>query len=79
VCLGAEAPVTDERQILALKQAWVRALETEDRAALERIVASDFTFIEPDGSLLTRDAYLTARAIIQPNVEKILERMYDFS
>jgi hypothetical protein len=71
VCLGAEAPVTDERQILALEQAWVRALE--------RIVASDFTFIEPDGSLLTRDAYLTARAIIQPNVEKILERMYDFS
>jgi hypothetical protein len=54
VCLGAEAPVTDERQILALEQAWVRALE--------RIVASDFTFIELDGSLLTRDAYLTARA-----------------
>lgn len=59
---AAEAPVTDERQILALEQAWVRALETEDRAALERIVASDFTFIEPDGSFLTRDAYLTDRA-----------------
>jgi ketosteroid isomerase-like protein len=59
---AAEAPAADERQILALEEAWGRALETKDRAALDRIVASDFTFIEPDGSVVTRDAYLTVRA-----------------
>lgn len=62
IASAAGTPVTDERQILALEEAWVRALETEDRAALERIVASDFTFIEPDGSLLNRNAYLADRA-----------------
>lgn len=59
--LAAEAPGADERQILALEQEWGRALETKDRATLDRIVASDFTFIEPDGSVLHRDAYLTDR------------------
>ena len=61
LCLAAQTPLPDERQILALEQAWVRALETEDQAALNRIVAFDFTFIEPDGSLLTRDVYLKDR------------------
>ena len=58
---ATEAPNSDERQILALEEAWVRALEAEDHAALDRIVASDFTFIEPDGSLLNREAYLADR------------------
>jgi len=59
---AAEPPLNDERQILALEEAWVSALETENRAALERIVAPDFTFIDPDGALLDRAAYLADRA-----------------
>jgi hypothetical protein len=59
---AAKPVLTDRDQILALEEAWGRALETQDRAALERIVASDFTFIEPDGSVLTRAAYLADRA-----------------
>jgi hypothetical protein len=55
-------PGADERQILALEQEWGRALETRDRATLDRIVASGFTFIEPDGSVLHRDGYLADRA-----------------
>jgi ketosteroid isomerase-like protein len=59
--VSAAQPVSDESQILALEEAWGRALETKDRPAFERILASDFTFIEPDGSLLTRNAYLEDR------------------
>jgi ketosteroid isomerase-like protein len=58
---AAEPPPSDERQILALEEAWGRALEKEDRSTLERIVAADFTFIEPDGSIVDRSAYLADR------------------
>lgn len=66
VCITAiasaeKAPLTDERRILDLEDAWARALENEDRSTLEKIVAADFTFIEPDGRLLNRAAYLADR------------------
>jgi hypothetical protein len=51
---AAEPPLNHERQILALEETWVSALETENRAALDRVVAPDFTFIDPDGALLNR-------------------------
>ncbi len=59
--LSVQPPLNDESQILDLEQQWTRALENEDRAALEAIVAPDFTFIEPDGSLSNRAAYLADR------------------
>ena len=62
---AAEPPPSDERQILALEEAWGRALENEDRSALERILAAYFTFIEPDGSVVDRSAYLADRKTIQ--------------
>jgi ketosteroid isomerase-like protein len=62
IASAAESPVTDQRQILALEEAWGSALESEDHAALDRIIASDFTFIEPDGTLLKRAAYLADRS-----------------
>lgn len=52
----AAEPISDEKQILKLEEDW--ALETRDRQLLEQIVAQDFTFIEPDGSLKNRDEYL---------------------
>jgi ketosteroid isomerase-like protein len=55
-------PLTDEQQILQLEQEWSRALKKEDRGALDRILHPDFTFIEPDGSVLSRKAYLADRS-----------------
>ena len=53
---------TDEQSILALEEAWGRALQQKDRRMLDRIVAPDFTFIEPDGSVLDRESYLENRS-----------------
>jgi hypothetical protein len=43
----AQEPLSDEKQILKLEDDWARALETRDRKLLDKIVARDFTFIEP--------------------------------
>jgi ketosteroid isomerase-like protein len=59
---AVESPLTDERQILGLEEAWARAVEMHDRAALERILASEFNFIAPDGRLMTRAAYIAEKA-----------------
>lgn len=65
---GLQAPpveqdgAADEKTILALEDAWGRALQEKDRSALERIVAPDFTFIEPDGSVRDREGYLRDRS-----------------
>jgi ketosteroid isomerase-like protein len=60
ICANAEQS-SDESQILQLEEDWVQALKAEDREGLNRILAPDFTFIEGDGSVLSRDAYLADR------------------
>ena len=40
----------------------VRALKTKDRQILDAIVARNFTFIEPDGTVKDRDEYLADRS-----------------
>lgn len=62
IASAAESPLIDQHQILALEDEWISALEAEDRIALDRIIAADFTFIEPNGTLLNRAAYLQDRA-----------------
>ena len=54
--------LSDEEQILKLEDDWVRALEKQDREGLNKILAREFTFIEPDGSLINRDDYLADRS-----------------
>ena len=56
------ADAADEKRILALEDAWGRALKEKDRRTLERIVAPGFTFIEPDGSVRDRESYLQDRS-----------------
>ncbi len=68
-CAGV--PVSEEQQILKLESDWARALETRDRQLLEQIVAKDFTFIEPDGSIRTRDEYLADRSSDIADIESI--------
>jgi len=58
----AQQPLSDEKQILKLEDDWVRALKTKDRQILDAIVAPNFTFIEPDGTVKDRDEYLADRS-----------------
>ena len=58
----AQQPLSDEKQILKLEDDWARALKTRDRQLLDAIVASYFTFIEPDGTVKNRDEYLADRS-----------------
>ena len=58
---ATETP-SDEEQILKLEDDWVRALKEHDREGLDEIVAREFTFIEPDGSVIDRDVYLSHRS-----------------
>ena len=58
----AQQPLSDEKQILKLEDDWARALKTKDRKLLGAIVAPNFTFIEPDGTVKNRDAYLADRS-----------------
>ena len=65
----AAQSLSDAEQILKLEQDWVRALEAKDRQALDQIVAQDFAFIEPDGTLKTRNEYLTDRSSDLADIE----------
>jgi hypothetical protein len=58
----AQQPLSDEKQILKLEDDWARALKTKDRQILNAIVATNFTFIEPDGTVKNRDEYLADRS-----------------
>jgi ketosteroid isomerase-like protein len=58
----AQQPLSDEKQILKLEDDWARALKTKDRQLLATIVATNFTFIEPDGTAKNRDEYLSDRS-----------------
>jgi hypothetical protein len=58
----AQGPLSDEKQILRLEDDWVRGLETRDRKLIDKILARDFTFIEPDGTIKNRDEYLADRS-----------------
>jgi ketosteroid isomerase-like protein len=58
----AQGPLSDEKQILRLEDDWARGLETRDRKLLDKILARDFTFIQPNGTIKNRDEYLVDRS-----------------
>jgi hypothetical protein len=45
---------SDEEQILKLEEDWVRVPQKHDREGLDKIVAPEFTFIEPNGTIKDR-------------------------
>jgi ketosteroid isomerase-like protein len=57
----SNARLADEARLLQLEDDWVEALVKDDAATLDRIVAPEFTFIEPDGTRKDRAAYLADR------------------
>jgi ketosteroid isomerase-like protein len=65
----AQQPLSDEKQILKLEDDWARALKTKDRPLLDAIVAPNFTFIEPDGTVKNRDEYLADRSSDVADIE----------
>lgn len=69
VFVEAAEPSPDERQLRKLEDDWIRALETHDRELLDQIVAKDFTFIEPDGTVKTREEYLADRSGDNADIE----------
>jgi ketosteroid isomerase-like protein len=69
VFVEATEPSPDERQLLKLEDDWIRALKTHDRKLLDRIVAKDFTFIEPDGTVRAREEYLADRSGDNADIE----------
>ena len=58
----AQKSPSDEKQILKLTDDWVQALVTKDRKRLDQIIAPEFTFIEPDGTVKDRAEYLKDRS-----------------
>jgi hypothetical protein len=65
---AAEVP-SDEEQILMLEDDWVCALEKHNREGLNKILAREFTFIEPDGSVKSREQYLADRSSHEAVIE----------
>jgi ketosteroid isomerase-like protein len=68
--LGNAAEVrSDEEQILKLEDDWVRALQNHDRESLDKIVAPEFTFIEPNGTIRNRQQYLADRTSHEADIK----------
>ena len=60
-------------EILAIENQWATAIERQDGAALERIAAEDFRFMEEDGRLVDRAEYIAARSHNPDNVESAVQ------
>ena len=67
----AQQPLSDEKQILKSEDDWARALKMKDRQLLDAVIATNFTFIEPDGTLKNRDEYLADRSSDIADIESL--------
>lgn len=81
--LGAAVPsrADDRSDLLALEARWNQALVDQDIATLETILADDFVFVAPDGSVTGREALLgfvaNRTVIVDPFVtEEVSVRIY---
>jgi ketosteroid isomerase-like protein len=76
-CWRAPKSVADFKavraEILTIEDQWATAIERQDGAALERIAAEDFRFMEEDGRLVDRAEYIAARSHNPDNVESAVQ------
>jgi hypothetical protein len=56
--LFAQQPVSDEQRLRDIQQRLAGAWVEGDRAYLQRVIAPEWTVIQPDGSAVTRDAQI---------------------
>jgi hypothetical protein len=54
----AERLSPDQTRILALENAWNQAVQQKDRGALNMLLGPELLYIEYDGTLMDREAYL---------------------
>jgi len=55
---AAEPSPSDEQQLKKIEQDWADAYVKRDPAVMQRIVADDFSFVGPDGSMVKKDEYI---------------------
>ena len=60
-------------EILAIENQWATAIERQDAAAFDRLVAEDFQFIDENGRVLNRAQYIAARSHNPENVESAVQ------
>ena len=54
----SEKRTDDEQQVRQLEHEWIEAFLQGDTATLDRILADDFIFTDPDGKLLTKAEWI---------------------
>ncbi len=59
MCAALPAQADDRSDLLALEARWNQALVDQDIPTLETILADDFVFVAPDGSITGREALLS--------------------
>ncbi len=56
----ASRPDAEEARILTLENAWNQAVQQKDAAALKMLLAPELVFVDYDGTLMDKAAYLTS-------------------
>jgi len=57
---GQSAAPTASSEVVKVERAWETAMQKKDSAAVDRILASDWIGVNPDGTLETRAHFLSA-------------------
>lgn len=60
LALAQSSPKDDTGRIIALEQAWNRAIEAKDTKALDQLLAPTFIAVDTDGSLTRKGEFLAS-------------------
>ena len=55
----SESNISDEHQVRQLEHEWIDAFRRGDTKTLDRILADDFIFTDPEGKLLTKAEWMS--------------------
>jgi ketosteroid isomerase-like protein len=66
-------PEAVRAEILVIESQWATAIERQDAAAFERLVAEDFRFIDENGRVLNRAQYIADRSHNPDNVDSAVQ------
>jgi hypothetical protein len=68
---------SDQTRILALENAWNQAVQQKDRGALNMLLAPELLYIDYDGTLMDREAYLASVQSPSINAARISSESMD--
>jgi len=66
------SPGADQSRLLALENAWNQAVQQKDRIALDMLIGPELVYVDYDGKLMDRTAYLASVQSPQPRPERII-------